>query len=292
MFILVRNGFSVKEFPISLPARTYGSSKMTLRETMRSGSQLLSLWIRSLTQPARFRILPAVGNIDRSLIDPQNWNAYWDNKDRPTALVYDLIARLYRVSVIKRQLEHSILKNFPTGAHLLHAGCGSGQVDMALHGRMNITAIDISPSALKLYERNNPGAFRVRHADILDLPFPSESFDGAYNLGVVEHFSREGIQSILAELHRVLKPGGKLVIFWPHERATSVAVLKAAHWLLNHAFHKPIELHPPEISLMRSREWVEPLIREAGFRLSDYSFGARDLFVQAVVVAEKSDRAA
>jgi len=48
MFVLVRAGHSVNEFPIVLPARTYGSSKMTLQETMRSGSQLLSLWARSV----------------------------------------------------------------------------------------------------------------------------------------------------------------------------------------------------------------------------------------------------
>lgn len=292
MFILVRNGFSVKEFPISLPARTYGSSKMTAHETWRSGSQLISLWAASIARPARFQILRQVTDMDPELVDPQGWDAYWERKDRPTTLAYELITRLYRVSVIKRQLERFILRNFPDGSHLLHAGCGSGQVDTALHGRMKITAIDISPSALRLYQRNNPAAFGVRHADILALPFPSETFDGAYNLGVVEHFTHAEIQLILAELHRVLKPGGKLVIFWPHERATSVAVLKAAHRLLNDVLRKPTELHPPEISLLRSREWVEPFIREAGFHLSDYSFGVRDLFVQAVVVAEKLDRAA
>jgi dolichol-phosphate mannosyltransferase len=58
MFILVRNGFSVGEIPIVLSARTYGSSKMTLRETWRSGSRLLLLWAESLTHPARFRVAP------------------------------------------------------------------------------------------------------------------------------------------------------------------------------------------------------------------------------------------
>jgi dolichol-phosphate mannosyltransferase len=292
MFILVRNGFSVKEFPISLPARTYGSSKMTLHETWRSGSQLISLWATSLAKPRRFQLKRQLPDMDPQLTDPQGWNAYWEKKDRPTTLAYELIARLYRVSVIKRQLERFIVSNFREGSHLLHAGCGSGQVDMALHERMKITAIDISQSALRLYQRNNPTAFAVRHADIFALPFPSETFDGVYNLGVLEHFTRTEIQAILAELHRVLKPGGKLVLFWPHRRATSVAVLKSAHWLLNDVLRKPIKLHPPEISLLRSRKWVEPLIRDAGFRLSGYSFGPRDLFVQAVVVAEKVDRAA
>jgi dolichol-phosphate mannosyltransferase len=50
MFVLIRQGYSVGEFAIVLPARTYGSSKMTPRETLRSGMQLLRLWARSLVR--------------------------------------------------------------------------------------------------------------------------------------------------------------------------------------------------------------------------------------------------
>ena len=293
MFILLRSGFSVKEFPIALPARTYGHSKMNARETWRSGSHLVWLRGASIARPGRFRVSgEATGGpkaaIDSTLVDSQGWDSYWDEQDRPTSMAYAAIAELYRVSVIKPQLERAVFRNFPDGAHLLHAGCGSGQVDMALQGRMKITAVDISPSALRVYQRNNPAAFGVRHADILNLPFAPGTFDGIYNLGVLEHFTSAEIQQILAQFHRVLKPGGRVVIFWPHARATSVAVLKAAHWVLNDVAKKPIKLHPPEVSLLQSRQWVEPLMRDARFRVVDYTFGPRDFFVQAVVVAEKA----
>ncbi|MDQ3244311.1 MAG: glycosyltransferase [Gemmatimonadota bacterium] len=287
MFLLVRNGFSVREFPIVLPARTYGSSKMSWREAGRSASQLLSLWAGSVANPSRFRMTRPFTNVDPSLVDPQGWNAYWDKQEQPSTMVYEFIARGYRVAVIKRQLERHIARTFSDGAKLLHAGCGSGQVDESLHGRMQVTAIDISPSALHVYQRNNPAAFAVKQASILALPFPAEVFDGVYNLGVVEHFDRGEISMLLAQFHRVLKPEGKLVIFWPHSRATSVAVLRTAHWLLNDVMGKPTRLHPPEVSLLRSQEWARSLLRDAGFRMVDYSFGPRDLFVQAVVVAEK-----
>jgi len=159
---------------------------------------------------------------------------------------------------------------------------------MALQGRVKITAVDISPSALRVYQRNNPAAFGVRHADILNLPFSRNTFDGIYNLGVLEHFTREQIRQILGQFHRVLKPDGKLVIFWPHARATSVAVLKGVHWVLNDVLKKPTKLHPAEISLIRSKEQAAGLVQEGGFRLIDYYFGPRDVFVQAVIVAEKA----
>jgi hypothetical protein len=64
-------------------------------------------------------------------------------------------------------------------------------------------------------------------------------------------------------------------------------VLKAAHWILNDVAKVPTALHPPEISLLASRKWVEPLLESSGFNVIDYSFGARDFFVQAIVTAEK-----
>jgi dolichol-phosphate mannosyltransferase len=287
MFILVRNGFSVNEFPIALPARTYGHSKMSWREAWRSASHLFWLRSASIRKPAQFRVLRPLTGVDPSLVDPQGWDAYWNKKALPSTMAYELVAALYRVSVIKPQLERFILETFPDGSHLLHAGCGSGQVDVDLQRRMRITAVDISPAALSLYRQNNPAAFAVHHVSILDLPFASASFDGVYNLGVLEHFTVEEIKTILTQFRRVLKPNGKLVIFWPHARATSVAVLNSAHWLLNDGVKKPTRRHPAEISLVRSRQWVEDVVHDAGFRLVKYAFGPRDFFVQAVVVVEK-----
>ena len=132
-----------------------------------------------------------------------------------------------------RNLDRVVNRVFPPGAALLHAGCGSGQVDANLQRVMRITALDISPAALRLYARNNPRAEQIMHGSIFALPFPDASFDGVYNLGVMEHFTREEIGRILGEFHRVLKPAGKIVIFWPHRRATSVFALRTAHFLLN-----------------------------------------------------------
>ena len=219
--------------------------------------------------------------------DPREWDEYWNQKDRASGKVYDLIATVYRTLVIRRNLEKAIFRTFPEGSRLLHAGCGSGGVDTNLHNRMQITAIDSSSGALRRYRELNPRAFEVRQADIFSLPFPDETFDGVYNLGVLEHFTVDEIIMMLAELRRVTRPGGKLLVFWPHSRASSVAVLKAAHWILRFTSKKPTILHPPEISLVKSKEWVESIVTRGGFKLERYTFGARDFFIQAVIVAEK-----
>lgn len=57
MLVLTRAGYSVGEFAIVLPARTYGTSKMSVTETLRSGVRLIALWARTVTarqiDPAR-----------------------------------------------------------------------------------------------------------------------------------------------------------------------------------------------------------------------------------------------
>ena len=50
---------------------------------------------------------------------------------------------------------------------------------------MLITEVDISVSALSLCRKNNPRAYRVEQVDIMDLPYPDNSFDGAYNLVLI-----------------------------------------------------------------------------------------------------------
>lgn len=288
LFIMQRNDLRLAEVPIALPARTYGHSKMNMQEVQRSVYTLFSLALQEQITPTRFRLGGKMPEIDSNLIDPQDWNTYWSQKQNPTNVVYDAIATFYRNAVIKRRLEATIKREFAHGAALLHAGCGSGQIDTNLHDHAQITAVDISEQALGMYQRHNARAHEVRHASILDLPFGNETFDGAYNLGVVEHFERDELVRSFSEIRRVLKPNGKLVVFWPHAYASSVMVLKSAHWLLNDVLGKDTRLHPPEVSLVHSSREAEELLGEAGLRLMSYNFGMNDFLVQAVVVAQRA----
>lgn len=291
LFLLTRNAFDVVEVPIVLPARTYGSSKMSIREAVHSGLRVWRLWQQTLLHPERFGIAGDFDEGDPNLRDPQRWDTYWQEKQRASNRVYDFIAALYRNLVIRRQLTRFVRRHFSPGSELLHAGCGSGQVDIPLRREMSITAVDISAAALKLYRKNNPWAREVRHADVLRLPSPFREacFDGAYNLGVLEHFSAEEIDRILGGLRRVVKPGGKVLVFWPHARASSVLVLKVAHWVLNRLLRRNVQFHPPEISLLRSRRMAEEAFARAGLEVVDYEFGFRDFFIQAAVVGRPAE---
>jgi SAM-dependent methyltransferase len=59
----------------------------------------------------------------------------------------------------------------------------------------------------------DPRRLVVQHMDALELRYPDESFDAVFSSSSIEHFgSHENVRRALAEMHRVLKPGGLLSI--------------------------------------------------------------------------------
>ena len=286
LFILHRNGCRIREIPIVLQARVYGSSKLTAPEGFRSARFLLKLFFSHLASPGRFLRSRPIDKLRPELHESQGWDEYWSEKRTALGTLYDLVASVYR-RVMRSNLRRYAKRSFAEGARVLHAGCGSGQVDKGLHERVRVTAVDISERALRLYARNNPRASRIEQASVFDLPFEAEAFDGVYNLGVLEHFRKEEIRQILGEFHRVLKPRGQLLVFWPHRRGSSVLFLRALGHLIRLVSAREPKFHPDEISLLGSRDEVAALLVDSGFVLREYYFGVRDLFVQGVIVAEK-----
>jgi dolichol-phosphate mannosyltransferase len=287
LFVLMHAGHTVRELPIVLTARTYGHSKMSMRDAARSAEFLLKLWLESRINPGRFepgRKVP----LKAGLSDSQGWDAYWQKKQDTSGFVYELVAAIYRALFIRPNLQRALRRTFPRGTHLIHAGCGSGMVDQNLQDDYRITAVDVSPQALYLYSQNNPRAYQIEHASIFALPQADESVDGVYNLGVLEHFSHGEIVQMLREFRRVLRPGGMVLVFWPHTLASSVFVLRAVHFVMRHIFRSSKRLHPAEPSLLKSKREARAILEQAGFSLQSYCFGARDLFIQSIVVGTKA----
>jgi len=294
LYVLHLNGYRVAEIPTHLPARVYGHSKMKMRDAFHSLSQLVHTYFTTLLNRERFEIAePFRAESGKEVpVDTQGWDDYWSDKDnKPTFLVYHLIAAFYRKFIIKSSLNRFMLENFNTDSRLLHAGCGSGQVDRDIGAKIGISALDISPAALSIYKKANKHYRELIHGSIFDMPVADCSFDGIYNLGVMEHFSEDEIARILHEFNRVLKPGGKIVLFWPPEFGLSVMVLKLVHFVLNRVLKKNIALHPAEITRVRSRNQIRGYLAGEGFRLNRYAFGIRDLFTYAVIVGEKAGTA-
>ncbi len=215
------------------------------------------------------------------------WDNYWTKKKTKTQTVYRNIASFYRKFIIKRALNRIIEEEFERGSKLLHAGSGTGQVDEDINQKYDITALDISKEALKLYKLHNGDKAKFMHASIFNIPAVPSTFNGVYNLGVMEHFTKGEDIKILKELRRVLKQNGKIVLFWPPKFGISVIFLNSMHFILNNVLGRNIRLHPEEVSLVKSKRQINEILKKSGFKLTKFYFGPLDFFTHCIIVAKK-----
>lgn len=228
--------------------------------------------------------------LNPSLVDPQNWDEYWSGKEtkKSDRKLYDLIAQFYRKFLIRPTLNHFIRKYFKPGSQVLHAGCGSGQVDADIREYVNITGMDISVNALRVFEYESQGKAKSLHGSIFEIPLPNCSMDGIYNLGVMEHFTHDEIDKILGQFKRVLRDNGKMILLWPPEFGLSVIFFKVLKFIIVALTgKKDVKFHPDEVSRIQSKKEARAILARNGLEMVEYSFSVRDIFTYSVLVAQK-----
>ena len=214
--------------------------------------------------------------------DSSDWDHYWKLQARGQK-AYGFVANLYRKYIIKGTLNQHVLRNFSENSLLLHAGSGSGEVDLDVCQTMEVVAIDFSPHALTTYTECHPDAKSLAQADIFRLPFPAATFDGVFNLGVMEHFNDVEMVIALNELRRIIKNNGRILLFWPPRWGLSVFVLRSVHSIARAIFKKELNLHPAELNLLKSRRHCRTFCSAAGLEIIGFQFGPRDLFTHQIV---------
>jgi|RhiMetdeSRZDD1v2_1073273.scaffolds.fasta_scaffold119208_3 ubiquinone/menaquinone biosynthesis C-methylase UbiE len=104
---------------------------------------------------------------------------------------------------------HALVDAWPTGV-ALDAACGTGRHARHLAARGHrVIGVDVTPEMLAHARRALPDA-DLRIGDLGALPVETASVDGAVCALALEHCERLGPP--IAELARVLRPGGRLVI--------------------------------------------------------------------------------
>jgi SAM-dependent methyltransferase len=109
-----------------------------------------------------------------------------------------------------------VVERVPPGALVVDAGCGMAKWPSML-GRLGCMAIgvDCSRDAAALARRHDPSVPFVV-ADTRRMPLRDHVLDCVLSIGVVEHEEAGPVPS-LRELHRLLKPGGLLVLDVPYD---------------------------------------------------------------------------
>jgi SAM-dependent methyltransferase len=115
----------------------------------------------------------------------------------------------------RRRLFASLIRKaeIPSGAVVVDVGTGTG-ANLRLLRDMGFTSVmGIDPSPDAAYWCSQKGLGIVRQGDIRALPLPDRSVDLVLATDVVEHVNEDG--AALAEIHRVLRPGGIALITVP-----------------------------------------------------------------------------
>jgi len=98
-------------------------------------------------------------------------------------------------------------------ASILDIGTGEGQLARALTAAADRSVIGVDPVAAQIREAARRGGVYAR-ADAEVLPFGTASFDAALACLVFEHI--DGFEAALAEVARVVRPGGRFVFMLNH----------------------------------------------------------------------------
>jgi len=103
----------------------------------------------------------------------------------------------------------------PNGGQILEVAPGPGYlaIELAKLGRYQVVGLDISKSFVEIAQSKAQEAgvtVEFRHGNASNMPFEANTFDFIVCVAAFKNFT-EPVQAI-AEMHRVLKPGGKALI--------------------------------------------------------------------------------
>jgi SAM-dependent methyltransferase len=142
------------------------------------------------------------------------------------------------------------------GRRALELGCGTGEFTcrVAPSGAW-LVALDLSPDLLARARARIGGAVRFVRGNAEALPFPAGHFDAVFGCSVLHHLN---LDATLAEVWRVLRPGGRLAFSEPNLLNPQVLLMFKVR-----ALRGPFGVSPDEMAFTRGT--ITRALRRRGF---------------------------
>jgi ubiquinone/menaquinone biosynthesis C-methylase UbiE len=185
----------------------------------------------------------------RSPLDQLNWKSYYATHGP----AHELGGEIYGLDV--RMLMDMIdveLRAQPQGIRILDYACGSGDFSVILAQRgyevrgfdISDTGVDVARGLARRYEVDDKAEFVAASAD--NLPYGDGEFDLVIGKAVLHHIIK--YPGTAAELHRVMKPGGRAIFC---EGAASNPLIRFAR-----SFTIIEELGDVPLTIAATRKWT------------------------------------
>lgn len=200
------------------------------------------MFLRRLFQPRK--LSPELRERIRSSFD----DASRDEENFPSTID----PRIYHVKLILDFLGDL------RGRKVLDVGCGKGRFARIVKGRnpeAEVWGLDISEEMLRYV----PEGIATRAGSMTELPFGDAEFDGAYATESLEHAVE--IDKAVAEMCRVVKPGGRIVIIDKNaEQSGRLETPEWEKWFTRRELENLLARHCREVSSRFISYWedVEP----------------------------------
>lgn len=163
---------------------------------------------------------------------------------------------------IPRRLEFLTAELPPAPAAVLDVGCAGGYVGLLLQ-RLGYEVTGIELNARMAAQARRRGLPVLEHDLENPLPLPDASVDGIHACEIIEHLF--DTDSFLAELRRVLRPGGVLVISTPNLNSMGNRLRVLAGGTLPMWGAAPADRHGGHIRVL-NRSSIHALLRRNGLR--------------------------
>jgi SAM-dependent methyltransferase len=154
--------------------------------------------------------------------------------------------------------------------NVLDAACGTGYGAniLAGAGAKSVVGIDRAEHVIEFASRqaHTPATFRV--ADLLDLPFPDNTFDVVICFEAIEHVATP--ERALDELRRVLEPNGVLAVSSPNRGVYLGGNPHHHHEFTSGELESALRDRFERVRLLRQHRWFATAI------LEDEAFGSSD----------------
>ena len=203
----------------------------------------------------------------------KQWQRFWEEKadESVSDFEYDR-GRSPRAEELENLSNKELLSFIDPrpGDVVFDAGCGTGVNILLLHSKVaRIVGMDYNTGAVERTRRRVASAqianVEVLHGSITTTPLPDGAVDKVLCMSVLQYLDDEGVRAAFREFHRILKPGGAVILHVKNIASLYLSTL----WLMKKG--KALLGRPARLEYYRTYRWYMNELQALGLTVTNFN---------------------